>query len=403
MPEFIYTALNRKHGNKVKGITEAEDKKTCKQMLHRKGLVPLSLKQRKDVNLKGRGSLMQKKKLSKKQKMLFLNGLKDYLDAGISPVEALSDLSSNMAPNISNIIKKQRNKIINGASFSESLDPKNFDEVERNIIKVGEQSGRLPMVIGKMAERLEKNIAIRKKIITALSYPVFTLIVLAIAVVIMMKKVFPQIKDTILSIKPLEQLPLTTQRSFAVMGFIEEHYLIVMCIILGIIIASFLMTRFHFTRKLIQRVTVRLPLIKRLVKVKEMINFSNLMNICLDSGINITHGVYLIVNSATNVYYKTQFYYLYNMLTEGQSLSEGLKILELDPFIYSLTKTGEQTGKLAEMMGKGSDYYEKALDSVTKTMVEILPLFFIIIVGIVVGYLIINMIMPIFDITQTIG
>jgi len=398
MQEYKFSGIN-KQGAIVKGSIVADDLLHAKALVKAQGLQPLSVTKKNDSSF---NLTLKKKKFGIKDKILFYRGINEYYSAGVKLIDSLRYVKKMIYPGLGHIVESQIEKMKEGETFSDSLDFRSFNEVERNLIKTGEKTGKLEEIFLELANREEQKMALKKKIIGALIYPVFTLIMLSVAIVIMMKKVFPQIKESVLSLKPLEQLPPSTQSAFKIMDMVNEYYMFVILGIVGIVVVIFFLQRIKSVKLKIQRIMLHVPLVKTFITVGEIINFTTIMSLSLGAGISILQALTLAINSSKNIVFKEKLFLVYNMVSEGRGMGESLRAIKFDDYAVNLTTMGETTGRLPEALDKVAKYYTKEIDDLSKKLTDMLPLIILVLVGGMVGYMMVNMLMPIFDMPQSI-
>jgi type IV pilus assembly protein PilC len=146
---------------------------------------------------------------------------------------------------------------------------------------------------------------------------------------------------------------------------------------------------------------LHVPLVKTFLTVGEIINFTSIMSLSLGAGISILQALTLAINSSKNIVFKEKLFLVYNMVSEGRGLGESLRAIKFDDYAVNLTTMGETTGRLPEALDKVAKYYTKEIDDVSKKLTDVLPLIILVLVGGMVGYMMVNMLMPIFDMSQS--
>lgn len=290
----------------------------------------------------------------------------------------------------------------NGQPLSTGLRKFNkiFGEFSINIIQVGETSGTLHENLNYLSEELKKKEALRKKVIGALIYPaVIVVATVGIALVLTMY-IFPKITPIFASFKA--ELPLTTRMLMATSNFLMDYGIVLLLGIVALSLAYFFMMRvrnFHLT---MDRILLKLPLFGKLSRYYNLANSSRTMGLLLKSDMGIVQSFAIAAQSCRNLAYRDELERVKNEVMKGQKIS--LQFMQnpnlFPPMFAQMVLVGEQTGNLSGTFGYLSDMYEEEISDLTKNLTTLIEPVLMVVMGIIVGFIAISIITPIYGITQ---
>lgn len=296
--------------------------------------------------------------------------------------------------------------VANGKPLSFALS--RFDKVFNNftigVIKVGELSGNLSKNLTYLAEELGKKQALRRKVISALVYPAFITITSISLVTLLVVYIFPKIMPIFFSLNA--ELPLTTRALLVTSNFLQDYgwYLI-----LGVIVFAVL---FYFTYKLVPgfkffvaTVILKLPIIGRLVKNYNMTDFCRTFGLLLKSGFSVVDSAEILLDSTNNVVYRNEYRKLGKHIMAGKRIATHLeKKPKLFPDMIShMIMIGETSGDLPGTLVYLSEYYESEVDEQIKHLSNSIEPVLMIFMGVIVGFIAVSVITPIYQITQSLS
>jgi type II secretory pathway component PulF len=293
--------------------------------------------------------------------------------------------------------------ISNGQNLSRSLAkfPSTFGDFAVNIIGFGEQSGILSENLEYVADELEKKHALKKKIISASIYPIIvtlsTIGITAFLIIYLFPKILPIFKSI------SADLPFSTRIVITVSGFMINYGLL--CIGVLIFLAITLLatvkkngkTHFYFGKFIL-----KMPILKKIIKDYNLANFTRTLGLLLKSGMSLSEALPISARITSNLAYKKEFQALAIVVDEGGKISTQLsKNRQLFPNIATqIIAVGEQSGNLSNSLIYLSTMYEAELDDVTKNLSSLVEPVLMIIMGLLVGFIAISIITPIYGITQ---
>lgn len=345
--------------------------------------------------------------LSQSERVIFTKHLGVMIKAGIPLAEALTSLKTDaLSPKQQKLFDSILSQVESGKSLKEALShfPKTFDRIYLSLVTIGEESGTLDSTLQFLASQLSKLQNLQKKIQGALMYPMLVLGLMFAVGIGLSLFVLPKLVDFFAAFD--QTLPLPTQILFGFANLMKNHGVTLVSTLFGIIFFLALITQIPSVKKISDRLVFRLPLIGEFLRLSRMAELSRNMSVLLTSGVPLVSGLNTLIESQPNLFIKTNLKQLQLELSKGKSMGETIvhKHLTVFPNLFSkMVTVGEHTGKLDEMLMYLADYYEEEIDNASKNLTTILEPILLIIVGLMVGFMAIAIIGPIYQITGSIG
>ncbi|MBD3311549.1 MAG: hypothetical protein GF349_03565 [Candidatus Magasanikbacteria bacterium] len=338
------------------------------------------------------------------QKAVFAKHLAVMLKSGITITEALGIALESSEGKLKRIVRQIQESVKSGRTLSDSLAryPKVFSGLFINAVKAGEASGTLEQNLNSVAEHLEAQKELIAKIKGAMLYPIIVLIasfVLGMGVTFF---VLPKITPLFEGLDV--DLPATTRGLIWFSHFVQDHGLILFISIVGVTVFLLWLVRQKFSRPVTHWLLLRLPILKDIVYKSNLITFTKTMGLLLKSGLNIDEAMDISKETLGNFYYSRSVTQISKRIDKGFSLSDNLKeYYTLYPtIVVEMVRVGEESGNLTETLLYLSDFYETELDEATKSLAAAIEPVLLIFIGLVVGFLALSIITPIYDITGNI-
>lgn len=342
------------------------------------------------------------RRVSLLEKALFAKHLAVMLKSGITLSEALTILAEQSRGSLKKIIEQLLTNVRSGHTLAEGLEKFSnvFSPVFINLIKTGEASGTLERNLNHLANQLEKEITMRKKVRGATMYPTLVLAVtfgLGFAIAIF---VLPRLKQVFAGLKL--DLPLTTRILLAVAGFFEHFGLQT---ILGLIILIFFLSwlwRQKFIKPYTHYFLLHLPFIGPIVKNMYLARFTRTLGTLLNSGLPIIEALKITKQATENILYQRSVDNIIYNVGAGKNIANSLTNHFLYPKIaVRIIEIGERTGNLGGSLLYLAEFYETEVDHIAANLSTILEPVLLIIIGLVVGFVAISIISPIYQITAS--
>lgn len=396
---FSYTVKD-KDGKILKGVVEAESKEKLIENFHKEGYVIFSIA---ESQKKSKGKIRGRVKTD--ELVIFSRQFTTLIESGISAVEAVSILrdqvSSAYFKNILAIILRD---IKEGASLSGAFvkHPKVFPEIYTSMVEAAEVSGNLPEILERVSVYLEKSSALKKKIMSAMYYPII-IVLLAIGITsFMMFKIVPTFKGIFDMLGG--KLPLPTLILIGVSEFLKKYTVVV---VVFLIIGAIGFKKYISTPKGARRYhkfLMKLPVIGDLVRKIAIARFARTFATLIRSGVPVIKCLEIVAKTSGNKIMEDAVMESRKFIQEGQSISAPLEKTSIfPPMVTKMIAVGEKSGRLEAMLSKVAQFYEEQTDAMVSGLSSILEPLIIVFLGVVVGGIVVSLFLPIIKITQYIG
>ncbi len=343
-------------------------------------------------------------RLSNKEQMLFVKRLAFLISASVPILESLHMVSEqSKSRRYNRVMKSVIADVTNGLSLSRSFErfPHVFGDFGINIIRIGESSGTLSQNLEYLADELKKAEVLKKKVVGAMVYPaVITAATLAITGFLVLY-LFPKIMPVFTSLKM--ELPLSTKIVIAVSTFLQSYGLF---FLVGIVAASIalgiLIKRNIQVRYFVDAWLLRMPIVGEVIRFYNLATATRTLGLLLRSGVTLAEALPLTADTTKNLIYKEQYRLLAATVLRGERISGHLfKHPDLFPAMTSqMIAVGERSGNLSDTLVYLSGLYEAEVDDFTKNLSSLVEPALMVIMGILVGFIAISIITPIYVITQ---
>ncbi len=342
-------------------------------------------------------------RISSKERIAFFKYLGIMTESGVPLEKSLMAIHAQArTQTMHNALHLMLNDVSSGEFLSSSMEkmPQLFDKLTIQLVAVGEESGTLTQSFIRISEYLEKSRDVRGKIQSALLYP---LIVVGGTLTISSYMIFvllPQLRPLFTSLKVT--LPWTTAMLFAFSDFITGYGLWVLLAGILLVVLLFFLHRIESVRYVLDAAALHLPVIGNLMKRAQISQFSRIISTLIKSGITIDESFKIASLALDNRVYQRALSNIAGSFQQGQSVSDYLLNSQalFPPFVSQMVSVGEETGRLDESFRYLADFSEREVDDATKTLTTVLEPAMMIFVGLLVGFIAISIITPIYQLTQ---
>ena len=290
-----------------------------------------------------------------------------------------------------------RRQIMNGGTFAGTVSkyPEQFGQVYIGLVKAGEDSGELEKTLDRLLELLNKQAAIRQKVIGTLMYPIFVIALAAFIVIVMLVFVFPVFKEMFDSMGM--QLPWITQKLMDMGLFLKKNWYTIPIGIFGIIAGINFLMKWKPSRWKIDDFVLKIPKLTELIQYSNFANFISVMQVAYDAGVPILECLYLSNLTLTNHTLETRVEEATVRVQQGQHLSSALRATRTMPkMILFMIATGEQSGRLGDMLVQAVNYIDKQLDIIIDILTKMIEPIMLIVIGAIVLTLAAALYLPLF-------
>lgn len=396
MGAYQYQAL-KKSGSTFKGVIEADSERHARQLVREQGMIPIQVHTLKNRHQTTRGS-----KLSAADLSLLTRQLATLLAAGIPIEESLRGVAEQSEKNpVRQLIIGVRSKVLEGYALAQAMGdyPQAFPELYRATVSAGEQTGRLDLVLEKLADYTENQQQTRQKVQQALIYPSLMIIVSTAIISFLLAFVVPKIIDVFTSSG--QSLPPMTLVLLHISSFMKSYGLYLL-IVLMMLIAGFKRSLTNPRIKLKwHQLILRLPIASYLVKSVNVARYVHTFGILFSAGVNVLETMRVSASLVSNLVMRNAFDVAATRVREGTAISQALKDTRfLSPMATHLIASGEKSGQLAAMMERAAMHMDKEVQRMIDTALTLLEPLVILFMGAVVLFIVLATLLPIFSMEQ---
>ena len=410
MPVYEYTALNAQ-GKKHKGVMDADSMSAARQKIRKDGSYPVEIKEtlsrgrkKKGADKKNALSLQFGSRIKQQEIHVATRQLATLLGAGIPLVPALSGLIEQTTnKSLQTTITQIKDSVNEGNSLTSSLaeHPRLFSKIYVNMVQAGEASGSLDVVLERLAEVGEQQQALRSRIAAALIYPIFMAVVGIGVLFLLITFIVPSITKVFTDRD--QALPLPTTMLISLSDFLQSYWIILVFLIIGLIIGI----RFFIQQPKGQRawdtLKLSIPILSDLNIKIAAATLGRTMSSLLQSGVPLITSLQIVKNILNNVMLADVMDLASEELEKGKSLSSVLRGNKyFTPMLVQMIAVGEQSGSLEKMLEKAAESYEKEVETKIMAMTSMIEPIMILVMGLAVSFIVISILLPIFEMNQLI-
>lgn len=339
-------------------------------------------------------------------KLLFTKHLAVMVKAGIPLTEALATLVDQTKRNaFKKVLSGVLSDIENGQSLAKSLEkfPKVFDQFYVSLIAIGEESGNLEANLEFLASQLAKDYALRKKIQGAMLYPGVVMAAVFIMGGFIALFVLPKLVD-FFSAFDIE-LPITTKILLFLANTMKDYGILIIGGLVLFLILAISILRLSKVKPWWHKVILKFPLFGQMLAYGQLARFARNLGTLIKSGVPVTKSLETTAATLNNLKFQADLKKINQYLIKGKNIGDALdnkKFAEFPPLVSKMISVGEKTGKLEETLMYLGDFYEDEIDNISKNLSTILEPVLLIVIGLVVGFVALAIISPIYELTGSI-
>jgi type IV pilus assembly protein PilC len=398
---FLWEGKTRQ-GNVQKGEISAASKEEVMSLLRKQNITPVNVSAKpKEIKIS-----FGAPKVTDKERVIFTRQLATMIDAGLPLVQCLEILGSqtdNKA--LAKIIVQVRMDVEGGATFADALKkhPKVFDNLYVNMVAAGEAGGILDTILGRLAAYMEKFSKIKRQIKSAMIYPSIILFVAVAVVAILLVFVVPMLASMFMSAG--QALPLPTRIVISASDFLKGWGgLTILLIVVGGFVGIRQWRKTVSGLTITDRIALKLPVVGMLITRVSVAKFTRTLGTLMTSGVPILEGLIIVARTAGNKIIENAVMTTRQSVSEGKTLAEPLtKAQVFPPMVTQMIAVGEATGALDNMLNKIADFYDEEVDEAVAALTSMLEPMLMIFLGTTVGFVIVAMYMPIFQMGSAVG
>ena len=387
-----------KNGKKIKGIIDADNKEKARSLLIQRGYFEIKLKkQPKDL---------LPKKVSYQDITAITRQLATMTKAGIPIIKSFEVIIMGITkhPRLKILAIQIKQCIESGDSFSKAIRnfPKFFDKLYIGLIIVGEESGNLDLMLNNIANQRENIESIKRKVKKALSYPIVVCIIAASVTGVLLTFAVPAFSAMFIdSGKPL---PVITQITINASDFMQHAWWkIILGIFIAIIIYKYAKLKYPMVQIFQDYFILKVPIIGDIIHKSALARFSSTLEITVQSGLNLSRALDMVSLATGNSKFNEATIDIKKSISEGATFKDAISATGCFPVIVEqMISVGEESGALETMLGNLNKIYQEEVNTKVESLSSMLEPIIMVILGAVIGFLIVSMYMPMFQIGDTI-
>ena len=406
MPRFQYEALTYT-GSTVNSTLEADSRAELIAQLRQMGYWPTQIVEEGEAleTQAKRIFNIRTRKIKSAEVEFFTYQLAALISAHVPLPRALEvTLEQITNPELNRIISQVKTDVEQGATFNVALEqhPKVFSELYVNMVKAGEAGGVLGEVLERLAEFAERQRVLRNQVVSALFYPAILFWLMVTAVIVLMILVIPKFTDMFLEFNA--ELPLPTQVLITVSdAFANFWWLGLLAIsVIATVLRQYLRT--ETGKILFDRIKLRIPLVGPVISTFAIVRFTRTMATLLENGVRMLPALQVVKDTIGNKVYSNAITEAEREVEQGSTLSRELgQNKDFPTLVTHMIAVGEESGEPVTMLSKLSDYYDMEIRKSLERLTSSISPLVILIMGLLIGFIAVAMILPIFEAQQALS
>ena len=407
MPVYEYRALDKK-GKNIKGIIDAESELQVRSKLRSSGKYPVSIKvsrSKSGITGKKSGTIGIFERVKSEEINVMTRQLATLLGAGIPLIQALTSLvdqTGNTA--LKKVIAQIRESVNEGHTFTQALGehPKLFPSIHVNMVRAGEASGSLDVVLEKLADFGEKQEVLKGRLRAALIYPIFMAFIGSGILFVLITYIVPNITQVFNEMDKV--LPAPTLFLLGLSEFLKGYWwgiLIACC--LGFFGLRLFISK-SYGRSIWDLVKLKSPVVGKVTQKVILARFASTLGSLLGSGVGLMTSMKIVHTLVNNVHVSAVIDEAMAQIQKGQNMADSLSSsVWFPPMFVQMIAVGEQSGSLEEMLKKVAEAYEREVEISIMGMTSLIEPIMIVAMGAAVGFVVLSILLPIFEMNQMIG
>jgi len=398
--KFSYSARTQE-GVMQAGVVEAPTREAALGVLQRENLLALSLDEQTS-GLAFNMNIHLFQRVKPVEIVVFSRQLAVLFDAQVpmlSALHSLADQTNNLK--FKKVINEIADQVDAGTALSDALAnfPKLFSDFYVNVVKAGEASGRLTEVLTYLADHVEKNYDLNRKVRGALIYPLFVVGAIVIVASIMMIFVVPQL--TAIFEESNAELPFLTRLVIGISDFMIAFWWLMIVLFIGAVVGLVRFVKTDDGRQIWDTMLLNLPVFKNLFRKLYLARMSENLSTLIKGGIPILQSLDITAKVVGNRIYSATIFEAGTVVERGGAMSEVFERNKYIPkLVVQMVSVGEKSGQLDSMLGKVADFYKKDVDNLVENLTEIIQPVLILILGAAAGILVAAILLPIYNLTS---
>ncbi len=400
MALFTYTAKNMA-GKTIGGAVDARTKDLAVSLLKGQGLYVISIQEKRDTVF---DTFLNFRRISQADVVTFTRQFSTMISAGLPISRALEVLAAQTtSANFKKVIYDILRNVEGGASLSNALGkyPEAFSVTYQALVKAGESSGKMDIILKRLADNMEAQRELNSRFKGAMIYPAVVMMAMVGVFIVLMVFVVPKLSEMYENMEV--ELPKITQIMISTSDFMAKNIVLLLVVIVGSVLAVRYYAKSEKGKYYIAEIIMRLPVFGRINKDRDFAQFSKTLALLISSAVPIVEALTIVSTVMSSPTFRTAVLNAAKQVEKGTSLSNFFKTSEhFPPLLAQMANVGEETGKMDEVLDRVATYYEGEVDNKVRGLSAALEPIILIMLGVMVGFLIISIITPIYKITSSI-
>lgn len=400
--QFEFTARNAQ-GQRIQGQIDAENSDEATGKLRQRGMAVVKLEEKKAKRQQSLFSGSAPRRANTAELALFTRQLATMLSAGIPLLEGIQILSDQV---------KEQNKgfglglgeiadlVRGGTGLSEALTqyPRIFPEIYVNMVKAGEASGQLDLILNRLADYMEASESLKREIKSAMTYPVISLVMILGITVYLLVGVVPKFEQMFNKISQGSELPAVTRFVLSISNYVQAQYLLVLGVIAGIIVTYTLVHKHPKVRQVVDTIKLKMPVFGALNQKVAVSRFARTFATLLSSGVPILGALEIVARTSGNKIIEDAVLETRETVRSGESLTSHLVTCWVfPPMVVKMIAIGEKSGALEMLLSKIADFYDEQVNATVKSLTSLIEPIMIGVMGTIVGTIVLAIFWPILE------
>ncbi|MDO4694859.1 MAG: type II secretion system F family protein [Eikenella sp.] len=381
----------------VRGEVVAKDEKEARAKLARRRIKVIHIHKKKKV---------RQKKITQADITVFTRQLATMMKAGLPLMQAFDIVAKGHSnASMTKLLMEIRSDIEQGTSMADAFrkHPKYFDSFYCNLVEAGEAGGVLENLLDKLAVYKEKTQAIKKKIKSALTYPIAVVVVAIILILIMMMFVLPEFKKVYDGMNA--EMPGLTQFMMGISDFMVAHGWLVIIGLIGIVV-GFIQWHKHSPamQKRVDALLLKLPIFGNIVEKGTIARWARTTATLFTAGVPLVEALDSVAGASGNIIYEEATKGIRSQVNQGSSLTSAMNATDLFPnMVVQMASIGEESGALDDMLNKAAEFYEEEVDMAVATLSSLMEPIIMVVLGSIIGVILVAMYLPLFNLGSVVG
>lgn len=403
MALYFYQAFS-KDGKKINGHIDAATLQSAKEQLNRQGLFPISIALGSPESKQSWWQKIFAKRITTKDKVLFTKQLAILLRSGVPLLQALELLVEHFEGTLKNTIIRIKDDIKEGTSFADALKkfPKTFDTIYVQLVRAGEASGNLEPILERLTSFMERREEIAKKVKKALRGPIMQMGAAVLVVAVLLIKVVPTMAENFAQFD--QELPTPTRILVSVSNFFVSYYLIILIMLIFAGVGLKYWASTASGARALDKLRLRIPIVSYFARMNAVVQFSYTLGMLIEGGVNLAESLDIVVRIIDNRILADTLSQARDKIIKQGKITQYLKQTNIfPPIAIYLIKTGEETGKLGEMLLTVARNYEEELGEYADSLSAKIGPIMLLIMGIIVGFIVLSIALPMLQMNELAG